>query len=167
MQEVFSTPTVSIYIDKDQSIIEVKWNGLITDHDLSEALDVVKENLFKKTNMIVNRTDLLDFDSKARKWIIYVLMRQEAKKLVPHFNRLATIEPQTKVTMFTRAVNQLGRFIFPNLLMESFGHVDDAIRWIKEDTIAREEQDKKEQRTSKESGSSSKFLKAITSFFSR
>ncbi|MEO9871332.1 SpoIIAA family protein [Ekhidna sp.] len=119
-------------VDKDYGISRITWNGKV-DMETARKLvtlgaDSVEFHKYKK--LLLDRSNLIEFDTQARVWI-KGLLKTRAKKIVKMVDKLAIINPETaRGTIFSNFIAAAIKIVMPNLVMRKFNSEEEAIDWL-------------------------------------
>lgn len=80
--------------------------------------------------LILDRSNLVEFDTEARVWIKGML-KTRAKKIVRMVERLAIVRATTtKGSIFSNFIASAIKIVMPNLEMQKFDNIEDAVDWL-------------------------------------
>ncbi|MFK7953810.1 MAG: hypothetical protein AB8B73_13275 [Ekhidna sp.] len=120
-------------IDKQNNISRITWSGKV---DLPTAKQLVtlgadSVEFYGYKKLLIDRSNLVEFDTEARLWIKEML-KTRAKKIVRMVDKLAIIKSNSaKGSIFSNLISSAIKIVMPNLKMEKFDNCDDALEWLK------------------------------------
>lgn len=119
-------------VDKINGISKITWNGAVSINAARQLVtmgaDSVEFQGYKK--LVLDRSNLLEFDTEARVWIKGML-KTRAKKIVRLVDQMAIIKPTTaKGSIFSNFIASAITIVMPNLEMQKFDNLDEAIEWL-------------------------------------
>lgn len=123
----------SISIDFESRIVKIAWQGIVDEQTASHLLTLGADAIENETvdKILLDRQGLKEFTTEARIWIKHDLLKSRAKKLVSKVEKIATINPsQSKGSIFANFISAGIKMVFPNLKMEKFNSVDEALHWF-------------------------------------
>jgi len=93
-----------------------------------EGADAVEFDDYKR--LIINRSNLVEFDTEARIWIKKFL-QMRAKRIASKVKKLAVINPTSaRGSIFSNMITSAINLIMPSLQMEKFPSEAEASQWL-------------------------------------
>ncbi len=119
-------------VDEIAKTCMITWNGVVSINAaqqlISMGADSVEFSGYQK--LILNRSNLLEFDTEARVWIKGML-KTRAKKLARLVDQMAIVEAKTaKGSIFSNLISSAIKIVMPNLQMKKFDNIDEALEWL-------------------------------------
>ncbi|MEP5613111.1 MAG: STAS/SEC14 domain-containing protein [Cyclobacteriaceae bacterium] len=121
-------------LDKETNISKIAWSGKVNLPIASELLQLAGDSVEFSgfTRLLIDRSQLDEFDTEARLWIKN-LLKTRAKKLSRKVEKLAIINAKSAMgSIFSNMMASTISLIIPNMKMKRFENIDDAERWLLE-----------------------------------
>ncbi len=121
------------YLDTVNKISCVSWKGVVKEDTARELLtlgaDSVEFQGYGK--LLLDRRNLIEFDTAARVWIKHDLLKSRARKIVGGVEKLAYVHSKnSRGSVFSNFISAGIRMIFPNLTMKKFDDLKSAVSWL-------------------------------------
>ena len=121
-----------LLVDKIYSIFILRWKGRIDVATASETITLAGAamTLNRYSNILIDRSSLIEFDSEARLWIDNWI-KSKAKNTFVDVKKIAIINSvQTFGNIYNNAFNSTIAQVLPHITLNLFGYHNDAIKWL-------------------------------------
>jgi hypothetical protein len=119
-------------LNKEHKISRITWSGSVNLETASSLLTLGANSVENSgfTKLILDRSNLTEFETEARVWI-KGLLKTRAKKIVKKVERMAMINAKTaKGTIFSNFIGSAINMVMPDLYMKKFDNEDEALTWL-------------------------------------
>jgi hypothetical protein len=119
-------------LNNEHKISRITWSGSVNLETASSLLTLGANSVENSgfTKLILDRSNLTEFETEARVWI-KGLLKTRAKKIVKKVERMAMINAKTaKGTIFSNFIGSAINMVMPDLYMKKFDNEDEALTWL-------------------------------------
>ncbi|MEQ8237917.1 MAG: hypothetical protein RIA69_01825 [Cyclobacteriaceae bacterium] len=119
-------------LNNQHKIVRITWNGKVNLETASKLLTLGANSVefYGFTKLVLDRSNLTEFETEARVWI-KDLLKNRAKKLSKKVEKMAIINATTtKGSIFSNFIASAINMVLPDLYMKKFDNEDEAFLWI-------------------------------------
>ncbi len=126
------TSTGNVYVDPDQDLLEIKWQGKVDFNDYKKVMmaarDLVGEGY---GNAIINRLELEEINPDSALWLKKEFIKVHLKPVIHNLKKVATIESKSAFSRFySNSLTLAAKVIYPSLSIKSFATKEEAMNWM-------------------------------------
>lgn len=118
--------------NEDSKVLRLRWCGRVGIHTtkkiIAAAINTIK--LHGYTKLILDQSDLAEFETESRVWIKEFL-KTSSHKFSASLSHLASIRPKTiSGNIFSNFASEILKEALPNLKLRRFETVEEATKWL-------------------------------------